>query len=241
MNEIEDIRWNYFTASRHEEKVNVYPGEGNYRWGDVYAYLRKVTWDNTTQMPKSLRKETYDFLGSIPEQCGASFIYPDDHIGPRLVCLYADDGGHDADEVALSLFASLAGPMHHSLGIHGPQMVGIPDLTNETAETLGRIELRIALLHEEAGFPREAPVLWPSDLKLLDLYNAVEENFNAVKALAMLPVFSDEVRHEACSLTYTITGALRADLYAKARAEGVPLLSDPYISWSSRTSQSKEW
>jgi hypothetical protein len=241
MNETEDLRWNYFTASSQDGQVNIYPGEGNYRWEDVHAYLRKVTWDNTTQLVEENRQELMGFLERLPAYCGTTYIYPDDHNGRRMMCLYAYDAEDDLDETAVALFASLAEHMHHALGLRGIQIVQIPDVENDVAEALGRIELRIALLHEEAGFPREAPVLWPSELKLLDLYNAVEENFNAVKAIALLPVFSEEVRHEACSLTYVIAQCLRNDLYAKARAEGVPLRGDPYLSWTSRTSQSKGW
>lgn len=241
MHEIDGMRWNFFTASQQDGRVGIYPGEGDYRWEDLCAYVRQVTWDNTTQLAKKTRDELMSSLNRLPQHCGITYVYPDDHNGLRMVCIYAYDEDDDIEEAAMTLFTRLSGSMHHAFGLHGVQLVEVPDMSNETDEILGRIEMRIALLHEEAGFPRKSPVLWPSDLKLLDLYNAVEENFNAVKAIAMLPVFNDEIRHEACSLTYVIAGSLRNDLYAKARAEGVPLRGDPYITWTSRTSQSKGW
>jgi hypothetical protein len=243
MHEIDGLRWNYFTASKNQGRISLYPGAGDYRWEDLCLYLRKVTWDNTTLLPDPAREKIMGFLSRIPENCGTTYVYPDDHNGLRMVCLYAyeDDDGSPVDHHALAMFTSLSGPMHEAFGMNGIQIVEVPDVANEVTETLGRIELRIALLHEEAGFPRQAPVLWPSELELLDLYNAVEENFNAVKTIALMPVFNDEVRHEACSLTYLIAGSLRNDLYAKARAEGVPLRGDPYLSWTSKTSRSKGW
>lgn len=241
MHEIDGLRWNYFTASHHDGRIFIYPGEGDYRWEDLSAYVRQVTKDNTTRLGKKDRQHLISSLEGFPPNCGITYVYPDDHHGMRMVSIYAYEEDGDADEAAVAVFASLSGRMHHDFGLQSIQLVEVPDVSNETTEILGRIELRIALLHEEAGFPRKAPVLWPSELELLDLYNAVEENFNAVKAIAMLPIFSDEVRHEACCLTYLIAGSLRHDLYAKARAEGVPLRGDPYISWTSRTSQSKGW
>lgn len=241
MDGTESLRWNYFTASQQDGQINIYPGEGNYRWDETCAYLRKVTWDNTTQLTPENRQEIKGFLDRIPENCGTTYVYPDDHNGRRMVCLYAYDEEDEADEVALMLFTSLSASMHQAFGLGGLYVIEMPDVSAAVAETLGRIEMRITLLHEEAGFPRKAPVLWPSELRLLDMYDAVEENFNAVKAIALMPVFTDEVHHEACSLTYTIAGALRHDLYVRARDEGVPLMGDPYLSWVSKTDRSKEW
>ena len=241
MHEIDGIRWNYFTASHSNGVVNIYPGEGDYRWEDLRDYLCKVTWDNTTLLAEDGRKEIKDSLENIPENCGVTYTYPDDHSGRRMVCLYGYDEDDDPRNAAMAIFANLSSETYHVFGLSGMYIVDVPDVSDEVTEILGRIELRISLLHEEAGFPRESPVLWPSERKLLDMYNAVEENFNAVKAIALLPVFSDEIRHEACALTYAIASALRNDLYAKALAEGVPLRGDPYLSWTSRTNQSKGW
>lgn len=241
MQDFDDVKWNFFTASLHgDHSVNVYPGEGEYRWQDVCDYVRRTVRDNTTKTSSEYRANLLSVLEDLPEYAGATFVYPNDHFGNHMICIYAYEEGDNPRERAWMLFHDLGIETYTAMGIRGSYSVVLPDVKEAAEAALGTIEMRISLLMEEAGFPRAAPVL-SSELKLLSMYDAIEENFNAVKAIALSPLSSDEVRHEACYLTYLIAASLRMDLHAKAKRAGVPGRGNPAISWASKSSTSKEW
>lgn len=237
-----DIRWNYYSASCHApgKIAYLYPGSGGYGWQETRDFLWAMTQDTSTKMDRLRFEDMKATWESVQEGEGISVVYPHDHLGPKMFTLYGHEEGHDPQEAAWEHFMSLRPDMYGSLGMKSDFTVTIPDTRLETEEAVGRVELRIALLMEEAGFPRAAPVLYPTELRLKGIYDAVETNFNAVAALALSPLSSDEVKHEASFLAYSL-GLLRIDLSFRAREMGIPAMSDPLLTWSRNASTSKEW
>lgn len=244
-----NLRWNYYLASQTEPGcVRVTPGEGGYEQGEIRAYLKRYILDNTPEMKPQDHARIIEHWDTECTGNHMSIVFPNDHLGRRemgcgqelaMMFLYPDTV--DPYEAAWAHFSLYSSSFRDRLCLPDKIRAVLHDPRQEEAEVLGTIEMRISLLLAEAGAPRRAPVLWPTEADLLSRYEAVEENLDDVMAVALSPDVTEEVRHEACYLTYQITGLLRMDLYSKAVDSGVPARGNPDISWTLKTSPSKEW
>lgn len=250
MSSLDGEPWNYYTAVLVEPtRVQVFPGAGGYTQEEVRAYLERYIADNSTKSPDVVRTELAKYWSNVPYDAGLASVQANDHLGlgglssaKELVCLFWYKGEDDVLEAVWKHFRNLGSPMHLSLGMtNDTSMFMAADSLSARQEMLGSFEMRVSLLMEETCFDRDADPLWPAKGTLLEQYVAAGRNIEALMTLALSPAATEEARHDASYLTFQLIAHLRPDLFKRAEEFGVPHKGDPWISWNSRTSDSKGW
>ena len=244
-----DLLWNYYTVARVEKaKAQVFPGDGGYTQEQVRSYLERYILDNTTARPEAERKSILAYWGELREGCVMSSVYPQDHLGlfdkemgQELAVLYPYPTGLDPREAAWAHFTMILGDVRSSLRLPRRFRMAMPDNRVNIQAMHGRIAMRVSLLMEEAGIVGGPKPLWPYHPDPLEQYLNSERVFETVLGIALAKQHSEEIRHEACYLVYQITAHVRTDLFSRAEDAGVPLRSDPELTWNQKTSPSKEW
>lgn len=246
MSDLMGKTWNYFTAMGAGGQVTLFPGAGNHTWSQVREYLSVRIADSLGKVPVLRRKEVEACWAKEEVTSPVRYTVTALNDGTRrLFVAYEYEETGDYREEALRAYEHLPVEVIENIGygidVLSEVKVASADMERMGEETIGRIEMRVGFLFEEAGFPRMSPPMYPTgERSPLELYRAIEENWKAVASIALSPTSNDDISAEARYLTYSIC-LLRFDLYAKSKEMGVEPAADPAISWSSRTRSSKSW